>query len=76
MQATLRQEGLLSKLRAKRSEIAQLPEIDVNHQFSNAGTGLQNQPEEQQNGMHNIHVHVYLQLSFFLSVLCVHIFTA
>ncbi|XP_048765311.2 coiled-coil alpha-helical rod protein 1-like [Ostrea edulis] len=49
MMATLRQEGLLSKLRAKRSEIAQLPEIDVNHQFSNAGTGLQNQPEEQQN---------------------------
>jgi hypothetical protein len=65
LQATLRQEGLLSKLRAQRSEIAQLPEMDVDHQFSNAETALQSQPEEHQNGMHN-NVYHYL-FSFTIS---------
>uniref|UniRef100_A0A8W8J3C1 Uncharacterized protein n=1 Tax=Magallana gigas TaxID=29159 RepID=A0A8W8J3C1_MAGGI len=46
--ATLRQEGLLGKLRAGRSEVAQLPEVNVNSQFTKVDTITKLMPTDRE----------------------------
>eukprot|EP00105_Crassostrea_gigas_P042074 XP_019926222.1 PREDICTED: coiled-coil alpha-helical rod protein 1 [Crassostrea gigas] len=48
MMATLRQEGLLGKLRAGRSEVAQLPEVNVNSQFTKVDTITKLMPTDRE----------------------------
>ncbi|XP_061176842.1 coiled-coil alpha-helical rod protein 1-like [Saccostrea echinata] len=51
MMATLRQEGLLSKVRSQRSEPIQVQELDVGQQFKKVTTIHDNVPgEERENG--------------------------
>ncbi|XP_062572838.1 coiled-coil alpha-helical rod protein 1-like [Saccostrea cucullata] len=47
MMATLRQEGLLSKVRSQRSEPIQIQEVDVQQQFKEVTTYHKNAPEEE-----------------------------
>ncbi|XP_022291591.2 coiled-coil alpha-helical rod protein 1-like isoform X1 [Crassostrea virginica] len=47
MMATLRQEGLLSKVRSQRSEVTQLPEADVSCQFTKVEAISMHPPEKE-----------------------------
>lgn len=54
----MRQEGLLGKLIAGRSEVAQLPEVNVNSQFTKVDTITKLMPtdreEEEENGIYTL----------------------
>lgn len=56
----MRQEGLLGKLRAGRSEVAQLPEVNITSQFAKVETVTKLLPtdgqEEEDSGIYTLSI--------------------